>query len=182
MKRMIVAILVFVFVLSLTSCSKSETTTFTETTYVLEEPVAFDTDLNLNDVKLKLTEITKDEYDAASKINVITSRYDNKCYKIELSLNIDGIAYNNLTTREIPGSSAYNNRYRFAFDLEIGDKVYPCHFRMDLHHYSWESESIEEDRATSIHVYILEAKDEDGKTNGNDFAAFWLINQDNLKQ
>ncbi len=179
---MIVAILVFVFVLSLTSCYKSETTTFTDTTYVLKEQVSFDKVLNLNDVKLKLTEITKDEYDASNKINAITSRYDDKCYKIELSLNIGGVEYNNVATHEIPGSSAYNNRYKLAFDLQIDGKTYPCIFRMDLYHYQRESESIEEDKATSIHVYLLEAIDKGGTTNGNDFATFWLINQGNSKQ
>ncbi len=176
MKRIISLIFVFTVLASLSSCYKSETVAFAETVYVLKDQAAFDEVRSLNEVKLSLTEITKDEYTALSKTNVIASRYDNKFYKTDLTLNIDGIEYDNITTREIPGSSAYPNRYWFVFDLTIDTKTYPCNFRMDLFHYSWESEEIEEDAATSIHVDIFEAIDEEGKTRGK-FAQFQLIDQ-----
>ncbi len=182
MKRMLAAISFFLLIVSLTSCYKSETTTFAETTYVLEKAVTFDEVQALNDVQLKLTEITVDEYTSANKINVIASRYDDKYYKVELNLNIDGVEYPDFTTQEIPGSSAYPGRYRLMFDLQIGDKAYPCLFRMDLHHYTWEASSIEEDQATSLRVDILEAIDNDGKTNGKKLATFSLMNQDSSKQ
>ncbi len=178
MKKLFALFVMIFSVMILSSCYKKETYTFVEGTYALKEDASFGENMELKDVCLSFNEISKEEYENAEGINVITSRYNDKYYSVTLSMNIDGVSYDNITTTERLGSTAYNNRYHLMFKLNIGDQVYSCHFRIDLYNHPWEKE-IEEYEANNIEVYLFESRHDEGNGNGKLYAQFKLILNDN---
>ncbi len=174
MKKFFTIIAMIFTFLSLSSCYKKEMYTFVEDTYRLKEAVSFDESMMLENVMLSFNEITKAEYEDAENTNVITSRYNDKYYRVSLSMNIDGVNYDNLAITERLGSTAYRDRYHLMFDLNIEEQVYRCHFRMDLHNYDWEKE-VKAYESNRIIVSIFESRHAEDKGNGKCYATFNLV-------
>jgi len=162
MKKIVTFLIVIISIFGLTGCYKRETTTFAETTYILEsihDPKGYSANnenfYTLNDATLIIELIEEEEY-RASQSNVLASRLYDEYYKVYLSLTIDDVLYDNITVYEIEGTSAYPGRYWFWYELEYNDELYKCTFRMDIQNVKWIND-FEESRANQIRVYVADS-------------------------
>lgn len=177
MKKIIIVFLVVVTLFTLSGCFKQEMYSFIEGDYVLvndENVIPTFYVYKIDNVKLSFKEISKDEYDVKEMKKVLENRYSNTYYDVEFSITIDGIEYNNVDFTEIPGSSAYHDRYFFKMYLTVNEIEYDCTFRFDMHNYSWIYDG-NDDQGNYMVCDIFDVVEKDGKRyNGNCLASFSL--------